>query len=263
MKESSRLQHESRLKHVAKCCGSGDIDCMYNYLMSATMNPFTKRTYLLSLTKHANINDKVKFDIYDYCKYLRQLGYREHKKYKNLVSLNEVKQMATMGYPQPCWEKMLVLLYCEWPLRDNIPSKCLSISNAAMHLSNTKNGILPEDNFFYVHENKVHCFVGKTKTVPKVYQPIDRIMSEEFSVLFRTLVKANENSDVQVFPVGKGRNDKLIARLLRGIGVEGGSINYMRRVHRQAALETKDMNVIRENARLSFHSLDTANDYNH
>lgn len=265
MKDSSLLQHLRRLVLLEQRCGSSEFLCMYNYLMNSDMNPFTKRSYLQSLLKHKNISVEQRNNIYDYCAYLRHAGYRDHDKYKKLMTLDEIKALIETYYQNICWEKLFLQLFAEWPLRDNIPFTCISKISALKHKSDLKEGIYPVSNFFYVDGEDVHCVIANTKTVPKYYKPIDRTMSFQFAALFFDLYKKNIETEEEfvVFDLNqKTRNDKLIAKLFRQIGVEGGSINYLRRVHRQNALKTNDIEAIRNNAMYSFHSLDTANVYN-
>ena len=257
--DKSKNHYISRLQYLIKKSGFICPLKLFEYIKIHFSNCFTQRTYLQSLIVYKESSKELSKNIYEFCNILRHQGYKNHNKYKISLTIPEVIEKVKNTYIENSKERILLLIFCEWPLRDNIPN--IFHFKEDLEVENLKNNQFPNYNFMYIDSNeKVHVVICKSKTVPKYFSPIDKQMSEDFQNNFKNFIIDNK---ADIFGIGnKIRNSKLISKLFKKCGVEQGCINLLRRLHRRDALNSGNVEIIKENALLSFHNLKTANDYN-
>jgi len=112
-----------------------------------------------------------------------------------------------------------VLLYIQVPLREDA-------GNLTIYAEDPK--FTTHNYLVKVSENEVVLKLNKTKTIPKVYDPLSVFIGDPFASI--VLKKLDQSSNKLLW---KGRRSKHLSIVLNDLNIscEGGPINWFRRFH--------------------------------
>lgn len=163
-----------------------------------------------------------------------------------IPEIDEVRQKIRQTFVENDVRRCIGLIYCWWPLRDDLALRYLVDKDNCLLLNNDT-----------APSSKYKMTIRKSKVLK---EPVTRLVPEEIANLIDILVTRNSLKRGD-FLFGSGKKTWVIQRLLKKIGYRG-SINLFRRMHRNNAIKSKNEIVIIETAKNSFHSLTTAPHYN-
>lgn len=212
-------------------------------LETSNLSPQTKINLLWTIIKDCPENEKELYKNLISQIHTEILANNQLKQCHIIVpKLEDIKKLIEEKLPLYDENRLIGLIYCWWPLRDD-----LQIIFLGTH-----------DNYLTIDEDgKYLLTISKSK---KIYQPISRYLPDDIKQLMEEHIKKNCIKKGE-YIFGKGKKSWRIARLFKKIGLKG-SINVFRRAHRANALESNNKNLVIETAHNSFHSLKTASHYN-
>jgi len=162
------------------------------------------------------------------------------KQERSIIHLEEFETLVRDAFPCHDMRLLIALLYIWWPLRDDLQ---------ICYLQN-------KDNHIYKENGKLYLCIQRSK---RIWAPITREIPDELTSLIKQYVDRNGIKEGE-YLFGKGKKTWLVQRMFKRLGLKGG-INTIRQMHRKKALRSKDRNQILNTAKLSFHSIKTAEHY--
>ena len=213
-------------------------------------NNFTKLNLLIAAKKHnicnevfgGNCLDKQIKIYHDLCCAENQIRVLNEA----VPDINEIKLKILDTFPIGDVRRLIGLLYCWWPLRDDFQ---------IVYLENIDNCLTINQDEALI--NKYQITIRKSK---RIAAPLTRLVPLEIEKLIDNHV-ARHNVRPGDYLFGNSKKSWMVKRMMKKIGVNA-SINTFRRMHRKYALESRDEKIIIETARNSLHSIVTAPHYN-
>ncbi|NDD83965.1 hypothetical protein EBZ38_06770 [bacterium] len=212
-------------------------------LMSCEYSDNTKKNLLCELIKHVQENE---IDLYksliNEFRLKIDTNYQIAAAFRRIPSLNQFRHLLVETYPKEDYRLLLGLLYCWWPVRDDFNLVINSIT----------------DNSLDIQDGEYFITIRKSK---RIQEELKRLIPEELVELIKQHIERNDLKDGD-YLFGKSKLSPVIRRMFRKMGFDKGSINTIRRMHRNEAIRSKDHNLIKLTAKNSLHSVTTAQLYN-